>query len=209
MSGPNSILFLVFAAAPLLSQPTPAQQPKSGPDRQRAAVARQSGASGSGFFTAEWSASLSSPEPGPALHGSSDCDALPEAELTKLAFNAAESEGINPALLRAVIKQESGGKPCAVSPKGAQGLMQLMPGTQDDLAVEDPFDPAQNVSGGARYLKQMLTRFKGDLAHALAAYNAGPEAVEAARGVPNFAETKNYVSSILAVVNAASGGDTQ
>jgi soluble lytic murein transglycosylase-like protein len=188
----------------------PAEKPKSALERQRAAAARQSGTSvPAGFFTTAWSAPLTPLPLVPTRFSGADCEPLPEAELTKLVFSAATAEGIDPALVRAVINHESGGKPCAVSPKGAQGLMQLMPGTQGDLAVTDAFDPSQNVAGGAKYLKHLLTRFKGDLAQALAAYNAGPEAVDNAKGIPDFPETKNYVASILAAVNATAGENAQ
>ncbi len=88
-----------------------------------------------------------------------------------------EREGVSPKLVRALVKRESAGKPCAVSPKGAQGLMQLMPATQSDLGISDPFDAEANVNGGVRYLKQMLDRYEGNTALALAAYNAGPQRV--------------------------------
>jgi soluble lytic murein transglycosylase-like protein len=103
----------------------------------------------------------------------------------------------NPKLLRAVMERESGFHPCAVSPKGAKGLMQLMPDTAAQLGVKDPFDPKENVDAGAHYLKQMLDRYKGDLSQALGAYNAGPAAVDQAGGVPDIPETLDYVKSIL------------
>lgn len=95
------------------------------------------------------------------------------------------------------MQQESGGDPGARSSKGAIGLMQLMPETARELGV-DPNDPQQNIIGGVRYLGQMLKRFGGNVAYALAAYNAGPRAVEEYHGVPPFAETQAYVASVLA-----------
>lgn len=110
---------------------------------------------------------------------------------------AAARHGLPAALVRAVVAVESGGEPRAVSPKGALGLMQLMPATARELGVSDPLDPWQNLEGGCRYLRQQLDRF-GDLRLALAAYNAGPEAVEMASGVPAITETREYVARILA-----------
>jgi soluble lytic murein transglycosylase-like protein len=110
---------------------------------------------------------------------------------------AATSNGIDPALLKGLVAQESGFDPNARSGAGAVGLTQLMPGTAAALGVTDPTDPAQSLQGGARYLRQQLDRFGGDPAKALAAYNAGPGAVARYGGVPPYAETQNYVRNIL------------
>jgi len=117
--------------------------------------------------------------------------------------SAAAKNGIDPALLKAVIQAESGFNTNAMSGAGAKGLMQLMPGTARALGVSDPFDAAQSIEGGARYLKQQITRF-GDESLALAAYNAGPGAVLKHGGVPPFRETQNYVSKVLSYKEAYS-----
>ena len=115
---------------------------------------------------------------------------------------AAQRNGLDPALLAGLIKQESGFNPNAGSPAGAQGLCQLMPGTARGLGVTDLHDPVQSIEGGAKYLAQQLETFHGDVARALAAYNAGPGAVQRYGGVPPYAETQNYVRAVQA--NAAS-----
>ena len=110
---------------------------------------------------------------------------------------ASLQHGVSPALVKAVIAAESGFDPEAVSRKGAQGLMQLMPTTAERMGVDDALDPWQNIDGGTRYLSQMIERFPGELALALAAYNAGPEAVKRHRGVPPYEETRTYVRRVL------------
>lgn len=122
---------------------------------------------------------------------------MPKPELDKIVESASGREGISPELVRLVIGKESAAKPCAISPKGAQGLMQLMPATADELGVRDAFDPQQNVEGGTRLLKRLLTKYGGDVALALGAYNAGSGRVDREGGVPKIPETMNYVSDIL------------
>ena len=114
---------------------------------------------------------------------------------------AAASNGIDPALLKGLVSQESGFNPSARSGAGAVGLTQLMPGTAAALGVTNPLDPAQSLQGGAKYLREQLDRFGGDEQLALAAYNAGPGAVQKYGGVPPYAETQNYVRAVQA--NAA------
>jgi soluble lytic murein transglycosylase-like protein len=120
-------------------------------------------------------------------------------------LQAAQRYGLDPALLAAMVKVESGFDPRAVSPAGAKGLLQLMDATAAALGVRDPFDPTQNLDGGARYFSQLLQRFGGNVSLALAAYNAGPGAVEQAGGVPPYPETQRYVSAVLATWRALGG----
>lgn len=112
---------------------------------------------------------------------------------------AANTYNLDPRLISAVITQESGGNPSAVSPKGAKGLMQLMDSTAADLGVKRSFDPGENIMGGAKYLRQMLDLYNNDETLALAAYNAGPSAVNQYKGLPPYPETQQYVSSVIAL----------
>ncbi|PID76217.1 MAG: lytic transglycosylase [Deltaproteobacteria bacterium] len=115
----------------------------------------------------------------------------------KIITEAARHHGLLFSLIKSVIKVESSFNPTAVSKKGAKGLMQIMPQNYRSLTITDPFDPYQNIMGGSLYLKRMLKRYNGQLTWALAAYNAGPEAVDRYRGIPPFKETQEYVRRVL------------
>jgi len=166
--------------------------------KQKAAVRSQGNAAQSdGFFTMGWTGepltvTVTAPPPG------ADCDPIDSDDPAGVVAKTASGEQLDPAVLRAVIRQESAFYPCAVSPKGAMGLMQLMPATAEHFHVSDPFNTEQNVAAGARYLKELMQRFHGDLKLALAAYNAGPERVDGdTPSVPDIPETQNYVMQIL------------
>ena len=192
-------LFLILAST-ALPQPKAVAGGAAGMqeslDQQRRSIQRQlRSVSGSSFFTLPPPAPMNEP-----AAGSSDCEPVPEPQLKSMIEEAAKSESIGAELLRSVIRQESGARPCAVSSKGAEGLMQLMPATSRQFGVADPFDPRQNLQAGAKYLKQLLNRYGGDVAKALAAYNAGPTRVDQAGAVPAIPETVRYVSSILSAL---------
>lgn len=114
---------------------------------------------------------------------------------------AAERYGVDTRLIEAIVQTESAGNPTAVSPKGARGLMQLMPERAAELGVRDSFDPQQNVDGGVRHMRDLLQRFGGDVTLALAAYNAGEAAVRSYGGVPPFTETREYVRRVRTLYN--------
>jgi soluble lytic murein transglycosylase-like protein len=128
------------------------------------------------------------------------------ANLGEVIREQGERTQLDPNLLKAVIRNESNFNPRAVSPVGAQGLMQLMPGTARGLGVQDSFDPVQNVAGGAKYLKSLLNRYDQSLPLALAAYNAGPGAVDKHGGVPPYAETTRYVQKVIQSYRAYQSG---
>ncbi|HVY92656.1 MAG TPA: transglycosylase SLT domain-containing protein [Bryobacteraceae bacterium] len=138
------------------------------------------------------------------VHVPGGCDSLPTETVDSLIDSASRTSSVAPELIRGVMQQESAFRPCAVSPKGAAGLMQLEPGTSADLGVKNVFDPADNVVGGARLLRQLLDRYDGDLPLTLSAYNAGAGRVDAAMGVPAIPETINYVKKILEKLPASS-----
>jgi soluble lytic murein transglycosylase-like protein len=159
--------------------------------QQRAAIQKQESSvtpGSSSFFNKPF---------GPSAAGAADCDPLPAEQLDPLIQAAARETGVEAELVRAVIDQESAGRPCALSAKGAEGLMQLMPATAQEYDVDDAFDPQQNVEAGARLLKSLLERYQNDPSLALGAYNAGSGRVDRAGGVPQIPETVDYVAAIL------------
>ncbi len=133
---------------------------------------------------------VESPVPPPAAPGPAD-------SLDHVVSTAGSRNNIDPDLITSVIRAESGFNPTAVSPKGARGLMQLMPKTAASLGVQNPMNPADNVEAGTRYLRDLLDRYHNDLLLTLAAYNAGPERVEQYKGVPPFRETRSYITRIV------------
>lgn len=147
---------------------------------------------------------LQTPVPGASTGGiatSPSSAAASSADLQSLIQSHATQNGVEPDLIRQIIQVESGFNPQAVSNKGAQGLMQLMPETARDMGVSDPFDPDQNIGGGTKYLAQLLQSHNGDLTKALASYNAGPGVVRQYGGVPPYPETRNFVKRVLQGLN--------
>jgi len=159
--------------------------------KQRQSVRRQAALAGAWML----------PFDGP-LYVDTPCEPIKDAVVAPIIDDAAHSQKVDPKLLRAVIDQESGFHPCATSSRGAEGLMQLMPETASQFSVRDPFSPKENIDAGAKYLKQLLDRYNGDLPQALAAYNAGPARVDDSGGIPDIPETRDYVESILSKLKA-------
>ena len=120
----------------------------------------------------------------------------PPVRLEKVVDKVAKRNHLDPALVQAVIQTESDWNPYAVSPKGAYGLMQLMPSTAERFGVDNVFNPVENIEGGTKYLRELLDRYHGNLRKSLAAYNAGPEAVDRYDGVPAYPETRSYVKKV-------------
>lgn len=135
--------------------------------------------------------------PADAARRSTGMTALPTGDIGRLISTAADKYGVDPKLVAAVAQTESNCRPDAVSEAGAVGIMQLMPDTAAALGVENAYDPQQNIDGGAKYIKEMLDAFGGDVRQAVAAYNAGPQAVKKYNGVPPYAETQNYVNKVM------------
>jgi hypothetical protein len=126
---------------------------------------------------------------------------LTKAEMHEMLSHAGEAHNIDEDLLASVVRAESGGQVRAVSRTGAKGLMQLMPGTANELGVADSFKPDQNIAGGTAYLDALLTRYHDNVALALAAYNAGPAAVDKYHGIPPYRETRTYVARVIREFN--------
>jgi soluble lytic murein transglycosylase-like protein len=189
-------------AAPAAQPPalSPAEAMRAAIEKQRAAIEKQRQAARKQAESA--GAWLKPGDPPPPIGNEpavpqANCEPLEDAVVAPLIETTAKLVELQPELLRAVMERESGFRPCAISSKGAQGLMQLMPGTALELGVGDPFDPKESLSGGAKFLKQLMDKYSGDLSKVLGAYNAGPAAVDLAGGIPDIPETKDYVDAIL------------
>jgi soluble lytic murein transglycosylase-like protein len=201
-------IYLLLASAAFAQTPplAPAEKPPDKPAetfqsamaKQRAAMAIQREAvRKQAAMAAAWRGALSSGALGSMDAPEADCDPMADSEISPLIETAAKQHQVEPKLLRGVIDQESSARPCAVSPNGARGLMQLMPSTVEQFKVNDAFDPQQNIGAGATFLKQLLDKYKGDLKLALAAYNAGPRTVDQAGAIPDIKETQDYVEAIM------------
>ena len=188
-----------FMVVPLLAQTAPPAVPKppDSPPKPAAQLQRESVAKQKEAVRAQAKSAGAWLIPG-AQPPQPACDPIDDGIVTPIIDSAAKEQKLEPTLVRAVIEQESAFRPCAVSFKGAEGLMQLMPDTSAQFAVADPFDPKQNIDAGTKYLKQLIDKYKGNLEQALGAYNAGPGTVDQAGGqIPDIPETRDYVKAIL------------
>ncbi len=159
------------------------------------------GADASGGYVDVATADITSFETAPPEPVASNLAAAPGQDLAAIIASASDSSKIDADFIASVIRAESGNNPRALSRKGAQGLMQLMPQTASDLGVNNTFDPVENVNGGVRYLRDLLLKYNGDAVKALAAYNAGPQRVQQYHGVPPYRETHAYVARIITDYN--------
>jgi len=121
--------------------------------------------------------------------------------IERIITDIAHNHGMDPEIIKGIVQVESGYNTRALSSKGAIGLMQLMPQTASAMGVGNPWDPVENITGGTKYFSHLLYRYHGDLTKALAAYNAGPTVVDIYEGIPPYQETKEYVKSVLAIIN--------
>jgi len=154
-----------------------------------------------GSFIDVATSEIASFEPAPAEPNLPISQISRTQDLNAIISNASSRSRIDPDFIASVIYAESGNNPRAVSRKGAQGLMQLMPETAKNLGVTNSFDPAENVDGGVRFLEELLHRYNDDAAKALAAYNAGPARVQQYHGVPPFPETRSYIARVISNYN--------
>lgn len=156
------------------------------------------------FFLSNFTGLFFSPVMAPAVDAATHVEVIPtdiplsgDCDLDWIIYRAGKKAGVDPRFIHAVIKQESRYDPKAVSPVGAQGLMQMMPATAKRFGLKDPFDAKANVEAGTKYLKWLLKRFDGDVSLALAGYNAGEGSVDKYKGIPPYTETQNYVKKIV------------
>ena len=165
--------------------------------QQRASVRVQAGAAAKMAAASMAGPSFFTGAPPIGLGLLAECDPLPAEQLNGIITGAAQKESVSFELIKAVVEEESAARPCAISFRGAEGLMQLMPATAEQFNVQDPFDPKQNVEAGAKLLKLLLGKYDNDLTLTLSAYNAGSGRVDQEGGIPPIAETLNYVADIL------------
>ncbi|HEX4227792.1 MAG TPA: lytic transglycosylase domain-containing protein [Bryobacteraceae bacterium] len=180
-----------------LSRLAPVVPAEAGATRDSLSQVPPKADSSDAFFSAPWPVAEPLSMPNVQMLDE-DCTPLETKEIERLAQQAGSRNGVSAGLLKSVMRQESGFKPCALSVVGAMGLMQLMPETAESLHLDDPFDPAKNVDAGARFLRMMLDRYQGDTQLALGAYNAGPARVDKSGGVPAIPETVGYINKVLA-----------